>query len=146
VGHGISGTLGMSVAIAVRPEKIHIAKARPGVNAEPVHRQGARDRLFRQLQHLIVDMANGRSIKITETNTTRRKRRHHLGRCGVLLVGRFGACGADPIRSSDNHLSTAMKIPSWLQLNPGGASSSACPTHGCCCSSCVPFLILCASA
>ncbi|MBW8722246.1 MAG: polyamine ABC transporter ATP-binding protein, partial [Polaromonas sp.] len=32
VGHGISGTLGMSVAIAVRPEKIHIDKTRPDVS------------------------------------------------------------------------------------------------------------------
>ncbi|AYQ30047.1 MULTISPECIES: ABC transporter ATP-binding protein [unclassified Polaromonas] len=71
VGHGISGTLGMSVAIAVRPEKIHIAKTRPDVNVNLFTGKVREIAYFGSYNTFIVEMPNGRRVKITETNTTR---------------------------------------------------------------------------
>ena len=71
VGHGISGTLGMSVAIAVRPEKIHIDKTRPGVNVNLFTGKVREIAYFGSYNTFIVEMPNGRRVKITETNTTR---------------------------------------------------------------------------
>ena len=52
VGHGISGTLNMPVAIAVRPEKIGIGQQAPALGAQCVSGTGEGDRLLRLLQHL----------------------------------------------------------------------------------------------
>jgi putrescine transport system ATP-binding protein len=71
VGHGISGTLGMSVAIAVRPEKIHIAKTRPEVNVNLFTGKVREIAYFGSYNTFIVEMPGGRRVKITETNTTR---------------------------------------------------------------------------
>ena len=71
VGHGISGTLGMSVAIAVRPEKIHIDKTRPDVNVNLFTGKVREIAYFGSYNTFIVEMPNGRRVKITETNTTR---------------------------------------------------------------------------
>ena len=72
VGHGISGTLGMSVAIAVRPEKIHIAKTRPaGVGTNLFTGKVREIAYFGSYNTFIVEAAGGRTLKITETNTTR---------------------------------------------------------------------------
>jgi putrescine transport system ATP-binding protein len=75
VGHGISGTLGMAVAIAVRPEKIHISKVRPNVGANLFHGKVREIAYFGSFNTYIVDMSGeingGLSMKITETNTSR---------------------------------------------------------------------------
>jgi len=72
VGHGISGTLGMAVAIAVRPEKIHIAKARPpGVGSNLFTGKVREIAYFGSYNTFIVEATGGRTLKITETNTTR---------------------------------------------------------------------------
>ena len=72
VGHGISGTLGMPAAIAVRPEKIHIAKTRPeGVGANLFSGKVREIAYFGSYNTFIVETPNGRTVKITETNTTR---------------------------------------------------------------------------
>jgi putrescine transport system ATP-binding protein len=71
VGHGISGTLGMSVAIAVRPEKIHIDKTRPDVNVNLFTGKVREIAYFGSYNTFIVEMPGGRRVKITETNTTR---------------------------------------------------------------------------
>ncbi|APW37228.1 polyamine ABC transporter ATP-binding protein [Rhodoferax koreense] len=72
VGHGITGAVGMALSVAVRPEKIHIAKARPA---------GVTRNLFtgtvREIAYLgsystyVIDMANGHRVKVTNTNATR---------------------------------------------------------------------------
>ena len=72
VGHGITGAVGMDLSVAVRPEKIHIAKSQPA---------GVTQNLFtgtvREIAYLgsystyVVDMANGHRIKVTSTNATR---------------------------------------------------------------------------
>ncbi|MFZ2296555.1 MAG: polyamine ABC transporter ATP-binding protein [Polaromonas sp.] len=71
VGHGISGTAGMAVAVAVRPEKIHIAKERPPVMQNLFAGKVREIAYFGSYNTFIVEMPDGRTVKITETNTTR---------------------------------------------------------------------------
>lgn len=71
VGHGISGTAGMAVAVAVRPEKIHIAKERPPVMQNLFVGKVREIAYFGSYNTFIVEMPDGRTVKITETNTTR---------------------------------------------------------------------------
>ncbi len=71
VGHGISGAAGMAVAVAVRPEKIHISKTRPDVSVNLFNGKVREIAYFGSYNTFIVEMAGGRTVKITETNTTR---------------------------------------------------------------------------
>ena len=71
VGHGISGAAGMAVAVAVRPEKIHISKTRPDVKVNLFSGKVREIAYFGSYNTFIVEMAGGRTLKITETNTTR---------------------------------------------------------------------------
>lgn len=72
VGHGISGSLGMTAAVAVRPEKIHISKSRPaGVMVNLFTGRVKEIAYFGSYNTFIVEMQGGRRVKITETNTTR---------------------------------------------------------------------------
>ena len=71
VGHGISGAVGMAVAVAVRPEKIHISKTRPDVKFNLFSGKVREIAYFGSYNTFIVEMAGGRTLKITETNTTR---------------------------------------------------------------------------
>ncbi len=77
VGHGISGTRGMAVAVAVRPEKIRIAKARPDARINLLHGTVREIAYFGSYNTFIVDVSSTavdgalRSLKITEANTDR---------------------------------------------------------------------------
>ena len=71
VGHGISGAVGMAVAVAVRPEKIHISKTRPNVSVNLFSGKVREIAYFGSYNTFIVEMPSGRTLKITETNTTR---------------------------------------------------------------------------
>jgi len=71
VGHGISGAVGMAVAVAVRPEKIQISKTRPDVSVNLFSGKVREIAYFGSYNTFIVEMPGGRTIKITETNTTR---------------------------------------------------------------------------
>lgn len=79
IGHGISGTRGMSVAIAVRPEKIHISKTRPAVKVNLFRGKVREIAYFGSYNTFIVEMhgigsgreGKGQTVKIMETNTTR---------------------------------------------------------------------------
>ena len=75
VGHGISGTLGMAAAIAVRPEKIHIAMTRPPVSVNLFIGKVLEIAYFGSYNTFIVEMraddGTARTVKIMETNTTR---------------------------------------------------------------------------
>jgi putrescine transport system ATP-binding protein len=66
VGHGISGAFGMEVAVAVRPEKIHIAKERPPVQQNLFTGKVREIAYFGSYSTFIVEMPDGRSVKITE--------------------------------------------------------------------------------
>ena len=78
VGHGITGTRGMPVTVALRPEKIRIAAEPPEAEA------GVPDAGFNRVQGTIRDMAyfgsytvyhlqlaSGRIVKVSQSNTER---------------------------------------------------------------------------
>lgn len=75
VGHGISGTQGMSVAVAVRPEKVHISKTRPDVTVNLFSGKVREIAYFGSYNTFIVEVkgegGQSRTVKITEANTTR---------------------------------------------------------------------------
>ncbi len=75
VGHGISGTLGMAVTVAVRPEKIHIAKGRPAATQNVFSGKIREIAYFGSYNTFIVEVDDAqqtrRTVKIMETNTTR---------------------------------------------------------------------------
>ena len=72
VGHGVSGTLNMPVAIAVRPEKIEISKRRPD-DASPNLFTGKVKEIayFGSYNTYIVLATDGTKVKVTEANTSR---------------------------------------------------------------------------
>jgi len=72
VGHGVSGTLHMPVAIAVRPEKIEISKRRPD-DAGPNLFTGKVKEIayFGSYNTYIVLATDGTKVKVTEANTSR---------------------------------------------------------------------------
>ncbi len=72
VGHGISGTLGMQVAVAVRPEKIGISKDRPEDVSVNLFRGKVKEiAYFGSYNNFIVLTEQGTKIKITEPNDSR---------------------------------------------------------------------------
>ena len=71
VGHGISGAAGMSVAVAVRPENIQIAKKRPQVHQNLFSGKVREIAYFGSYNTFIVEMPGGRTVKITKANTLR---------------------------------------------------------------------------
>lgn len=71
VGHGISGALGMAVAIAVRPEKIQISKNRPDVTVNLFSGKVREIAYFGSYNTFMVEIPGGHLLKITETNITR---------------------------------------------------------------------------
>jgi putrescine transport system ATP-binding protein len=73
VGHGITGTLGMPVTVAVRPEKIRLSVSRPDGSTNLV--QGTvRDKSYFgsfTLYHLV--LPDGQVLKVSETNVDRHR-------------------------------------------------------------------------
>jgi len=72
VGHGVSGSLNMPVAVALRPEKIEIARARPPGVTQNLFRGRVKEiAYFGSYNSYLVQASNGQKIKITEPNTSR---------------------------------------------------------------------------
>ncbi len=72
VGHSISGSLGMKVTVAVRPEKLEISKSKPeGVTANLFTGQVKEIAYFGSYNTYIVAASSGQRVKITEANTSR---------------------------------------------------------------------------
>ncbi|MEN9842283.1 MAG: polyamine transporter ATP-binding protein [Pseudomonadota bacterium] len=72
VGHGVSGSLNMPVAVAVRPEKIEISKNRPtDVSYNLFSGRVKEIAYFGSYNSYIVQASNGQKVKITEANTSR---------------------------------------------------------------------------
>ena len=71
VGHGVSGTLDMPVALGVRPEKIRIAKERPAIDHNIF--QGVVEEIayFGAYNTDVVKASNGQRVKVTESNVSR---------------------------------------------------------------------------
>jgi putrescine transport system ATP-binding protein len=68
---GTTGPLGTAVSVAVRPEKIHMAKTRPDVSDNLFTGKVREIAYFGSYSTFIVDMPSGKSVKITEGNTAR---------------------------------------------------------------------------
>jgi putrescine transport system ATP-binding protein len=73
VGHGITGTVGMAVSVAVRPEKIRLSREKPEGEVNQV--QGTvRDRsYFGSFTVYNLELAGGRIIKVSESNVERHR-------------------------------------------------------------------------
>ncbi len=73
VGHGVSGSLNMPLAIAVRPEKIEISKQRPDVAMNVFTGQVKEIAYFGSYNTYIVQATDGTKVKIMEANTSRQE-------------------------------------------------------------------------
>ena len=73
VGHGISGSLGMTLAVAIRPEKIHIAKTQPDAVSNLFTGVVREIAYFGSYSTFIVEMPSGKRVKITEGNSARQE-------------------------------------------------------------------------
>ena len=71
VRHRLDGVAGMEVAVAVRPEKIHIARERPRVGRNLFTGKVREIAYFGSYNTFIVEMPEGRTVKITESNAAR---------------------------------------------------------------------------
>jgi len=71
IGHGVSGTLNMPLAIAVRPEKIEINKERPALDRNVFTGKVKEIAYFGSYNTYIVIASDGSRVKITEANTSR---------------------------------------------------------------------------
>ncbi|MFO0585101.1 MAG: ABC transporter ATP-binding protein [Anaeromyxobacter sp.] len=73
VGHGITGNLGMPVAVAVRPEKIHLAREKPAGEVNQV-KVTVRDRsYFGSYTVYVLEVDGGRRLKVSESNVERHR-------------------------------------------------------------------------
>jgi putrescine transport system ATP-binding protein len=71
VGHGITGTLGMAVSVALRPEKIRLRKTKPDGAFNQV-RGKVRDRAyFGSFTVYVLELAGGQLVKVSESNLER---------------------------------------------------------------------------
>ena len=73
VGHGVSGSLNMPLAIAVRPEKIEISKQRPDVGFNVFTGKVKEIAYFGSYNTYIVQATDGTKVKIMEANTSRQE-------------------------------------------------------------------------
>ena len=78
VGHGITGTLGMAVTVALRPEKIRVGREPGAVDATPAEGGFNRARgivkdmaYFGSFTVYHLELASGRVVKISQSNTER---------------------------------------------------------------------------
>ena len=76
VGHGVSGTLNMPVAIAVRPEKMEISKEHPAVDKNVFKGRVKEIAYFGSYNTYILAASDGTRVKITEANTSRQDLSH----------------------------------------------------------------------
>jgi putrescine transport system ATP-binding protein len=71
VGHGITGTLGMAVSVALRPEKIRLRRTKPPGELNQVHGK-IRDRsYFGSFTVYILELPGGHQLKVSESNVDR---------------------------------------------------------------------------
>lgn len=71
VAHGIGGAIGMPLTVAVRPEKIYIAKDKPGVSVNLFNGKVREIAYFGSYTSFVVETATGRNVVITEPNGSR---------------------------------------------------------------------------
>ena len=71
VGHGISGSLGITCAVAIRPEKITLSKTRPARQSNLFGGTVKEIAYFGSYNTFIVEMTGGGTVKILQANTSR---------------------------------------------------------------------------
>jgi putrescine transport system ATP-binding protein len=71
IAHGIGGAVGMPLAVAVRPEKIYISRERPDVTVNLFSGKVREIAYFGSYSSYVVEMADGRTVVITEANSSR---------------------------------------------------------------------------
>jgi len=73
VGHGITGTHGMAVTVALRPEKIHVSRDKPADDFNTAHGTIKELSYFGSFTVYHVELASGARLKISQANTARHK-------------------------------------------------------------------------
>jgi putrescine transport system ATP-binding protein len=78
VGHGITGSSGMSLSVAVRPEKIHLTRQEPALEATGGDFNRARGRIknlsyFGSFTVYQLEIEGGRLLKVSQNNTQRHR-------------------------------------------------------------------------
>ena len=73
VGHGITGTLGMSVTVALRPEKIHLTRQPPKDTYNTAQGTIKEMSYFGSFTVYHVALASGQRLKVSMANTQRHK-------------------------------------------------------------------------
>jgi putrescine transport system ATP-binding protein len=73
VGHGITGTLGMPVTVALRPEKIHVSRSQPTDPFNTAHGTIKEMSYFGSFTVYHVELGSGARLKISQANTARHK-------------------------------------------------------------------------
>ena len=71
VSHGIGGAIGMPLTVAVRPEKIYIAKEKPEISVNLFNGKVREIAYFGSYTSFVVEAANKRTVVITEPNGSR---------------------------------------------------------------------------
>ena len=73
VGHGITGTHGMAVTVALRPEKIHVSRHKPADDYNAAHGTIKELSYFGSFTVYHVELPSGARLKISQANTARHK-------------------------------------------------------------------------
>jgi putrescine transport system ATP-binding protein len=73
VGHGITGTEGMAVTVALRPEKIALSKAQPEGEFNRVLGTVKEMSYFGSFTVFHLQLASGALLKVSQSNTQRHK-------------------------------------------------------------------------
>jgi putrescine transport system ATP-binding protein len=73
VGHGITGSAGMAVTIALRPEKIHVARQRPADDFNTARGKIKEMSYFGSFTVYHVELPSGQMLKISQANVQRHK-------------------------------------------------------------------------
>ncbi len=78
VGHGITGTQGMAVSVAVRPEKIHLSRQEPSLETTGGDFNRARGKVknlsyFGSFTVYQIELEGGRLLKVSQNNTQRHR-------------------------------------------------------------------------
>jgi len=71
VGHGITGTIGMAVGVAVRPEKIQLARVKPEGELNQVRGTVRSRSYFGSFTVYNLELDGGRKLKVSESNVDR---------------------------------------------------------------------------
>ena len=71
IDHGIGGAIGMPLTVAVRPEKIYIAKKRPDVTFNLFSGKVREIAYFGSYSSFVVETPEGRNVVVTEPNGSR---------------------------------------------------------------------------